>query len=284
MAGILFTLAGCDQEEVLTGEDIVEISKTIENEKDASQEADFVAGLGDIGMEDNQQKTGEVQERALRYRYIPDDAEVTFTNDANGDLVTGDYELVIDFGTDGIECYDGRVRKGIITVTSNGYYRDEGTVINTTTENYAVSRDGINYNQHTFSRTVTNNGTNDNGNIEFSVVESDVVVLSDGQVVNWNSNRTREWDWGTDGTRFTADDYYYISGSGTTERVGVRTVDHVINSALVFKFDCGVVYGGVLTHTDRETGNNIVVDFGSGCTIAKTVTYNINGRSFTFFL
>lgn len=276
-------IVSCEQvqDEPLTAEDVQEISATIQADNASQQESDVVGEFVNIGLEDQGQKAVP-----NRFRKIPAAAEMSWTNDANNDGTTGDYRLVIDFGTTGIACYDGRTRKGKIIATANGLYRNQGTTITTTTEGYAVSRDPqlLGFTEHQFSRTVVNNGTDADGNIVFSVTESNVATEPDGQVTNWNSERTRTWDWGTDGTRFSADDFYYVTGSGRTERVGIRTIDRVINQALTFKFDCGVVYGGLITHTDVESGNNIVVDYGNGCTVAKTVTYNINGRTITIIL
>lgn len=281
LAAVLVSSAllwGCEQDETLTFQDVAEINQTIQDDNRSQQESDVVNEFIAMGFDDNQvDVTGAQQAKLLRFRRLPAEAEVSFVNE------NGTYTLTIDFGTEGLDCYDGRTRRGVITATATGRYRDAGTVITTTTEGYGVSRDGgVNWFNHDFSRTVTNNGLNTAENLSYSVVESNVMTGPDGQVTNWSSTRTREWDWGTDNTPFTADDFYYITGSGVTDRVGVRTIDHVINEAITFKFDCGVVYGGVITHTDRDSGNNIVVDYGEGCTIAKTITYNINGQSFTF--
>jgi hypothetical protein len=279
--GTLVTLSGCqEEEETLTLTDVVEINQTVQSDNNSQQESDIVNEFVNLGLEDEgSSKTG-----VDRYRRLPAAADVTWTNDDNDDGQTGDYRLTVDFGTVGLACYDGRTRRGIISATANGLYRNTGTVITTQTEGYAVSRNaGLTWTEHDFVRTVTNNGENTAGNIQFTVVETDAVTEPGGQEVNWSSTRTREWDWGTDNLRFTTDDAYIINGTGVTERVGVRTIDHTATN-VTFKFNCGVVFSGVITHVDRDSGNSITVDYGTGCTVEKTVTYLINGQSYTFTL
>lgn len=275
LGAVAFT--GCQEEEKTTYQDVVELAAVTSDNNNAEQESDFVNGLSNIALEDYGD-VSKTQVQVTRFRTIPSGATVTWSDEG------GVYTRTIDFGTTGITCYDGKTRRGKIITTATGRYRESGTVITTTTENYAVSRNGSTYISHTFSRTVTNTGENEADNLVFTVVETDALVNEDGQQVNWSSNREREWSYGADEDPLTNDDTYSITGTGTAERVGVRTIDYTITSPLIFKFNCGVVYGGVLLIEDRESGNNIVVDYGSGCTAAKTVTYNINGNSYTLFL
>jgi hypothetical protein len=261
-------------EEKSTYKDVQELANVTSDNNNAEQESDAVNDFVSVGMEDQ----GVSKTEVVRYRKIPAGATVTFSNTG------GVYSLSINFGTVGLACYDGRTRKGIITATANGFYRQAGTVITTNTDGYAVSRNGTDFVGHDFNRVVTNKGTNQAGNIVFSIVETDQLLYNGGQVVKWNSNREREWINGTDDIYLTNDDSYSITGNGTAERVGVRTIDYTIDSPLIFRFNCGVVYGGILRIEDRDSGNNIIVDYGSGCTVAKTVTYNIDGKSYTLFL
>ncbi|MFN0032895.1 MAG: hypothetical protein ACKVOR_12110, partial [Flavobacteriales bacterium] len=64
--------------------------------------------------------------------------------------------ITIDFGTDDCVGEDGRIRKGIIFVTYTGRYRDEGTVITVTPQNYTVNGYSV-----SGTKVITNMGLND---------------------------------------------------------------------------------------------------------------------------
>lgn len=286
MAGILaagLTACSLDNDETpgLTPSDSEAIVATIEADNANEKEADVINEFVNIGFEDEGQKSVP-----LRFRRFPDDATLTWTNDANMDGTMNDYRLEIDFGTQGVECYDGVFRRGKIFSEATGFYRSEGTRITTTTQNYATNRDTAvaEWVEHDFNRSVQNQGANIDGNLEYSIVESNTSTEPDGQVTNWSSSRVREWDYGTDGNAFTNDDFYYITGTAITERTGVRTIDRAILEPLAFKFNCGVVWSGVLQYRDRNSGNVITTDYGVGCTAAKTIRITINGIEYAIVL
>ncbi len=128
--------------------------------------------------------------------------------------------LTIDFGTSDCLCGDGNYRRGAIIVSWSGPYKDSGSVRTITFNNYFV-----NYNQILGTKTVTNNGRNQNGNLSYTVSINGSVVwdpqyFGGGGTSTYTSTRTREWIAG-EITPNWLDDVYLISGtaSGTT-RVG----------------------------------------------------------------
>src|SRR5690606_27825676 len=135
----------------------------------------------------------------------------------------GDFigQITIDFGTETNEvCNDGRVRRGVLVVKYTGKYRDNGTVIQVTTQNYYVNDVRIQG-----RRTVTNTG---------SYVYKEVDAGEDGTgyarlthshntFTTWKSTRTRTWTAGTGTPLNLLDHEYLISGNGDgTTRYGIN--------------------------------------------------------------
>lgn len=202
------------------------------------------------------------------FRTAADCPEVTFS----APMGTFPNTMTIDFGT-GCTGYYGVERSGKIIATFTGPYPEAGTVITTTTEDYYV-----NGNLVEGTRTVTNMGTNDAGNIWFTVVtEGGHVHLSSGEDIYANINHEREWIEGAGGLPVW-DDVYLISGTESgTNRFGIDFTA-TITDPLRRELDCrwptsGTRVISTADHPDRE------IDFGDGeCDNIATVT--VDGDSF----
>lgn len=191
--------------------------------------------------------------------------------------------LTVDFGPVNCQGNDGRNRRGKVTAVFTGKYRDEGTSITVTTDNYYV-----NDYQVIGTKTVTNKGRNNPGNLEYSIEVDGKVITPDGDEITWVSSREREWIEGENTTFFTIDpetgewmlfegildDVYSITGSGHgTNRFG-RSYTVTITKALRVQF-CGwipeVTVGIVELQPDELKLRS--VDFGDGtCDNEATVT------------
>jgi len=196
------------------------------------------------------------------------------------DTVSMPHVCTIDFGTTGCTGVDGKVRKGKIIVTYDGRYRDAGTTITITFDNYSV-----NNNQVTGTKTIHNDGVNGDGNISFSISVNGQVVLANGAgTVTWSSTRTREWIAGSN-TSSRDDDQYSITGSATGTAANGDVFTATIQDALIRNLAPGCrrhfVKGVVLL---QRTGKpDRTLDFGNGnCDDVAVVT--INGVSHTIIL
>lgn len=203
--------------------------------------------------------------------------KVTFSNDNNedADSITFDFE-------DGCEYY-GRYRKGKIILAYTGNYRDSGTVVTTTLEEYYA--DGIKVEG---TRVATNKGETSNGEMEYEVkVTGAKLTFSDGGSTTWSTTRTSLVVENNTPYDITDDEVSVYGTSTGVNRFGNTRTSTVESSApLVFKGDCKDVGGLVsryrwfpvsgIKKTKIERNNSIVereFDFGNGdCDKSFTVT------------
>jgi len=168
--------------------------------------------------------------------------------------------LIIDFGNTG-ECPPiyGKIRSVKIIITYTGRYRDSLSVITSTFDNYSV-----NYNLVQGERIVTNQGTNSNGNMWFTIdVNNASITTSNGAAINWESNTVREWVNGQNTYFDISDDRYKITG----------------NENYIYAASGNGVNGNTFTMTITDTLN---VDLGClpSCVI-KSGTAKISPNGYT---
>ncbi|OQP60312.1 hypothetical protein [Niastella populi] len=176
--------------------------------------------------------------------------------------------LVIDFGTTNCKGADGRNRRGKILATWTGKYRDQGTVINITFDNYFV-----NDNQIKGTHKTTNMGYNAAQHLVYKIeVDGSIVKANNGGTILWKSTREREWVAGASTPLNILDDTYSITGSanGTTATGDAYTIS--ITQALVRKMNCYWFESGKLEVTPAGRLTRIL-DYGNtGCDNKATVT------------
>ncbi len=190
------------------------------------------------------------------------------------DLTTFPKTIVVDFGTTNCLGDDGRYRRGQVEMTITGWYRDSGTVITVTPNNYFV-----NDNLVQGVKTLTNNGHNLAGNLTYSLVVDGSVTTSEG-TITWNSTRQHEWIEGESTLLNPWDDVYLITGSANGTNVEGEDFDVVINTALRVQVGCRWITAGSLTLTSGDF--SMSVDYGSGtCDAAAVVTINGNNYNIT---
>jgi hypothetical protein len=183
------------------------------------------------------------------------------------DTVTSPHSITINFGTANCLCKDGRNRRGKIIASYTGKYRNTGTVISISFDGYYV-----NDNQIKGTKTVTNMGPNNAGNIVYSIeVTGQIIKANNGGTITWTSTRQREWIGGAS-TLDLSDDAYSITGtaSGTNAKGNAYTIS--ITKPLVRKMNCRWFESGTLDVTPE--GKPVrTLDYGStGCDANATVT------------
>jgi len=185
-------------------------------------------------------------------------------------------KIIIDFGT-GTLCKDNRIRSGRIIATWNGRYRDSGTVITITFNNYTVNGDKV-----TGTKTITNLGHNTKGNIHFSIVVTGAGITTSTGTISWQSTRDREWIAGENTTAW-ADDIYSITGSASgTNRKG-QTFNITIVKPLVVALDCHWIEQGSFEITTSAGNSTGTVDYGPG-TCDNQASFSLNGKTYDFTL
>ena len=115
--------------------------------------------------------------------YLSECAAVTL------DLSANPYLLIIDFGSENCLCNDGRYRRGKILTTFTGMYREPGTIITHTLDDYYVDNDEV-----MGTMVVTNTGLNEQEFMQYDVqVTGEVHKANNEGVIYWNSERIHEW-------------------------------------------------------------------------------------------
>ncbi len=194
------------------------------------------------------------------------------------DTVNSPSSITIDFGASNCLCKDLRNRRGKIIATFTGHYRDQGTVVCITVDNYF-----FNDNQISGTKTVTNMGLNNSGNLVYKVeVNGQIVKANNGGTITWVSTREREWVSGEDTPLNLLDDTYSITGTASgTDTAGVSYAI-TIQQPLVRKMNCPWFESGVLTVVPQGKAAR-TLDYGStGCDANATLT--ILGLSFPIVL
>jgi len=226
-------------------------------------------------ISDQAAKTGDLSTFKLSSNegmLLSDCAVVTFDTLGNVSANNPD-TIIIDFGTSCL-CNDNKTRSGKIIISSTGRYRNEGSVITITPDNYFV-----NNNQILGTRIVTNTGNNSLGQPTFSVQVNGTIILANNEgTITWNATRTRTWTEGYN-TLIFADDVYSISGSGSGTKVNGQTWTSLITTPLVHKRLCHQIVSGVLQVTPSNKPIR-TIDFGQG-SCDNSLTVLINGNTYT---
>lgn len=181
----------------------------------------------------------------------------TATVDTSSNLHT----IVIDFGNTNCEGVDGRSRRGKILASYTGRFREQGTVINITFDNYYV-------NDHKVGGTkkITNQGKNPAGNLVYKVEVDGTITKPGGNATyTWVSTRYREWRAGFNSPLNILDDVYAITG--TANGVTYEGVSYTLTATqeLVRKMNCKWFESGKIELT-QSGFPAIVLDYGNtGC-------------------
>jgi hypothetical protein len=183
------------------------------------------------------------------------------------DTTSNPKTILIDFGTDDCIGNDGRIRKGILHVSYSGRYREEGTVITITPENYTV-----NGNLVQGQKRIENLGTNSSGQLHFAISANGTVTApGNAWSISWTANRTRTWVEGQSTLNW-LDDVYEITGSGSGVNRNGIPYTMTITQALRAKLSCAWLVSGSIT-LQPEDYEARYIDFGNGtCDSGFTVT------------
>jgi hypothetical protein len=178
---------------------------------------------------------------------------------------------------------DSKYRKGLISVSFTGPYREAGTVITITATNYFVGTiDSTSATKVNGQRIVTNQGMNGNGNLYYSVTANVTLVNYLNELLTWSSTRSREWIAGEPTSAWNDDEYLITGGATGKSYAGVNFTMSIIE-ALLIKPDCRYITKGKFTLTP-ENKEPRTLDYGDGgCDGDATVTikdktYNITLR------
>ena len=213
------------------------------------------------------------------------DPQSTVTNVVSCPTITIDHPdsttwpktVTIDFGT--TNCYSWGLipHRGKLIATFSGPYRASGTVITITTDNFYR-----NDNKIEGTKTVTNAGTNNSGQMYFNITVANAkITRTDNTFMTWSSTRTRTWIQGQSTVGDWTDDAYEITGVASGITFTGNAFSASITNPLEIAWGCRWIKSGTINLT--PTGLALrTIDFGSGnCDNEATVTINGNVYNFT---
>jgi len=256
------------------------------DQNQADNEADDVSNLESQIMDANDSKiiNGRIATEGVT---IPFDTAncVQVTLVPKGNNPTG--SITMNFGTTGCLCIDGRRRKGKITSVFTDRIKTEGAVINTSYENYGVTRRGssdfIMFDNSSTKKTTTTSAPAliiDNSILGISREVNMKLVLPEGSNFSYSGIREMVWNLGQLANRW---DNVYTTKAGSTQsgvdRKG-RNYTMTVDTDVVRKAECAFlgiykpVSGQITIQHDTKTK---VVNFGDGA-CDNSVDVTINGK------
>lgn len=164
--------------------------------------------------------------------------------------------MTVDFGT-GYTCLDGRTRTGVLTGVFNGKWKDAGSNATITTSNYTVNAMPV-----TFTMTVTQNGENGSGNLNWDVTVSNGSIVTPTGTITYESTRNTEWVAGR-GDLDPSNDEFLITGSATGVARTGKAFTMNVDDALRIKSNCPNIVAGKLSLTPDGL-NTRTIDYGTG--------------------
>jgi len=181
--------------------------------------------------------------------------------------------ITIDYG-EGCTGFYGQTRSGMIKITITDRYRNPGATRTVELINYVINDIHVEG-----TKTVINNGRNDNGNLTFSIdLIGGVLTTPDSVTITREFSRTREWVAGDD-TWNHWDDVYFITGSATGTNFKGEAYTRTITNPLEWAASCRFIKSGTIL---IEVGDRsaITLDFGAGeCDADATITKDGETRS-----
>lgn len=197
---------------------------------------------------------------------------VNITNDTINKVLT------IDFGTSPCLCKDNRYRQGQIIASYTGKYRDSGTIINITFNNFYVGPTSSYLVNVTGQKQITNNGHNSSNNLYWTITASlNIVKPNNGGTLTMTETKTREQIAGSLTPTLFTDDKFKVNGSckGTTANGISYTATVVSGNELIRDMSCPKHFTQGQVDITLGGKPNTLLDYGTGaCDNTATVTRN----------
>lgn len=172
--------------------------------------------------------------------------------------------LTIDFGAGCTS--DNITRKGKIIAVFSDRLQNPGAKVSVSFENFSINDHHIEG-----TKTITNNGKNAAGHLNYTVEVSKSKISSTNQAMSFSSVNHIEWIEGA-GTRAIADDIFSITGSASgTNSKGIEYALSIVKP-LIKKAACRFIVAGSADITSG-TRPKLTLDYGAGdCDNKATMT------------
>jgi hypothetical protein len=176
--------------------------------------------------------------------------------------------VTIDYGTG---CDDGgKLKKGKIIAVFSGKFKQTGTTINITFDNFYINGDKIEG-----TKSIVNNGPNAAGNYSFTVTINHSRIRATGGTSTLTSVKTITWI--ENSNTSPTDDEFSIRGSLSATTAGGKTYSYTTLEPLVKKVACLYISSGklLINITGRP---QLTLDYGTG-TCDDKATISANGKT-----
>ena len=161
--------------------------------------------------------------------------------------------LIINYGSNNHPYLNSILRRGKIIVTYTGKYFNYLSEITTTFDNYYVNNNLIQG-----ERVVTNQGINSKGNMWFTIAVKNASIVTNNGIINWSSNKTREWVSGIATYGDITDDKYKVTGSANG--IGVNNNSFSLQITDTLNIDLGCLPSCVVKSGTAKISPNGYVD------------------------
>ena len=177
--------------------------------------------------------------------------------------------ITIDYGDNYCETWNGRLKKGKIIIHITNRMHLEGSVRTVTLEGFYI-------NEHHIEglKTLTNNGLNDSGHMNFDVtLEGGTITFPDGATITRTVNHNREWTVGIETPRYWWDNEWLIRGTASGTNRNGNSFNNEITTPVLVKAVCRFPVSGIIDHNITDVGT-VVLDYGNGeCDNIATITF-----------
>jgi hypothetical protein len=176
--------------------------------------------------------------------------------------------VTIDYG-DGCETWHGRIKKGKIVISVSSPMHIEGSVRTVNLMDYYINDHHIEG-----TKTLTNKGFNDSGNMNWDVVlTGGTITFPDGAVTSREMSHNREWTSGIETPRYFWDDEWLITGTANGNNIDGVVYNNTIATPVLVKSVCRFPVSGTIDMVITDLGT-LVLDYGDGeCDNEATVTF-----------
>ena len=237
------------------------------NAPSSSQESMYDNAIADASFDDAGNVADEGVTGSLSsYRVTEGEGLQTTCAHVNLDLLASPHIAVIDFGNSDCLCRDGNYRRGKIIVSWNGEYGAEGSSHTITFNEYY-----LNFNEISGTKTVTNTGRNDHGNLTFSITVNGSVMVDPqysqtgvSGTITYSANRTRTWTAGEQTLLQRNDDVYLIRGTANGTSIGGASWSSVIDNDHPLRKEIGFPHftRGIVNVTGMgDAASNFSIDY-----------------------
>ena len=167
------------------------------------------------------------------------------------------HTMRIDFSS-GANCLDGRLRTGVLVANFTGLWKDSGSQVVITPENYTVAAYAF-----SFTMTVSTNPRDSQGKINWttSVANAQLFHPQNGQIT-WNAERTTTWIEG-EGSPDWTNNAFQITSNATGINRGNRSFTAKTTTPLRMTADCSSIVSGEVSLTPQNLETRSV-NYGAG--------------------